>query len=180
MGKIVALVVLATLVALACTTSTAPQSPPAAAQTATAPTPAVATPTAPATGARIVNPHQEVNDRIAKQVLTAIAGRENEPAEQVFKNIQSMKGMPAGRLVGAMNMGFSRALGVSCLHCHVEADFASDDQRPKRAAREMMGMNRMINEHLKTLKNLDGKPEETFVNCTTCHRGRIDPNSGLQ
>ena len=39
-----------------------------------------------------------------------------------------------------MNYGYSRALGVSCMHCHVEQDFASDEKRPKRAAREMAGI----------------------------------------
>jgi len=125
------------------------------------------------------NPNQENNDQIARAVLEKIAGHENEPAEQVFKNIQSLKGMPAGRLVRVMNMGYSRALGVGCLHCHFGQDYSSDEQRPKRAAREMMAMNKMINEELRTLKNLEGKPEDKFVSCSTCHRGHVDPNAGL-
>ena len=125
------------------------------------------------------NQNQERIDQIARAVLERIAGRENEPAEQVFKNIQSLKGMPAGRLVRVMNMGYSRALGVGCLHCHFGQDYSSDEMRPKRAAREMMAMNKMINEQLRSLKNLEGKPEEKFVNCTTCHRGQVDPNAGL-
>lgn len=126
-----------------------------------------------------VNPNQETNDQIARAVLEKIAGHENEPAEQVFKNIQSLKGMPAGRFVRVMNMGYSRALGVGCLHCHFGQDYSSDEQRPKRAAREMMAMNKMINEQLRGLKNLEGKPEEKFVSCSTCHRGQVDPNAGL-
>jgi len=80
------------------------------------------------------NPNQEINNRFVQQLSAKIAGRENEPAEQVFKIIQWLKGIPAGRLLRIMNMGYSRALGVSCTHCHVEEDFASDDKRPKRAA----------------------------------------------
>jgi photosynthetic reaction center cytochrome c subunit len=90
-----------------------------------------------------------------------------------------MKTVPAERFLRIMNMGYSRALGVSCLHCHVEQDFSSDDKRPKRAAREMMDMNRIVNEKLHSLQNLEGKPEEHFVNCSTCHRGHTDPNAGL-
>lgn len=165
---------------LAC--STAPQPQPQSTP-ASAPPPvaaAAATPAAPPVVARMQNPNQEKNDQIARAVLEKIAGRENEPAEQVFKNIQAMKGVPAGRLVRIMNMGYSRALGVGCLHCHFGPDYSSDEKRPKRAAREMMAMNKMINERLRSLQNLEGKPEEKFVNCTTCHRGQVDPNAGLQ
>jgi hypothetical protein len=154
----------------------APQ--PTSALPAPAPT-AAATPTAPPGSPAMQNPNRETNDQIARAVLEKIAGHENEPAEQVFKNIQSLKGMPAGRLVRVMNMGYSHALGVGCLHCHFGQDYSSDEQRPKRAAREMIAMNKMINEQLRSLKNLEGKPEEKFVNCTTCHRGQVDPNAGL-
>jgi hypothetical protein len=176
--------VLVLLVTLGCGTTPQPQAasevPPSAQPTAApaaVPVPP-GSPTPPAQPA--ANPNQETNDRFAKQVAEAIAGHENEPAEQVFKNIQALKGVPAGRLVRIMNMGYSRALGVACTHCHVEQDFSSDDKRPKRAAREMMAMNKMINERLRTLQNLEGKPEEKFVSCTTCHRGQVDPNAGVR
>ena len=165
---------------LACGSSAPPSpapkaAPPPSSVLAAAPTP----PAAPSPPAGLVNPHQEQNDQIAAAVLRRIEGHENDPAEQVFKNIQSLKGMPAGRLVRVMNMGYSRALGVACTHCHFAQDYSSDEQRPKRAAREMMAMNKMINEKLRSLQNLEGKPEEKFVSCTTCHRGQVDPNAGL-
>ncbi|HEX5134612.1 MAG TPA: photosynthetic reaction center cytochrome c subunit family protein, partial [Thermoanaerobaculia bacterium] len=81
--------------------------------------------------------------------------------------------------VRVMNMGYSRALGVSCYHCHLGWDYSSDEKRPKRAAREMMAMNKMLNEQLRSLQNLEGKPEEHFASCSTCHRGQTDPNTGL-
>jgi hypothetical protein len=109
-----------------------------------------------------------------KQISDRIAGHENEPAEQVFKNVQWFKGTPAGRLLLIMNLGYSRALGVNCTHCHVEQDFSSDDKRPKRAAREMAAMHRMINDQLKKMQNLEPKPNRA-INCSTCHRGAIDP-----
>ena len=163
---------------LGCGTAAQPQST-APAQPASAPV-AAGQPAPPAAASMpMQNANQEKNDQIARAVLERIAGHENEPAEQVFKNIQSLKGMPAGRLVRVMNMGYSRALGVGCLHCHFGQDYSSDEKRQKRAAREMMAMNKMINEQLRSLKNLEGKPEEKFVNCTTCHRGQVDPNAGL-
>jgi hypothetical protein len=123
------------------------------------------------------NPNQEINDRFAKQISDRIAGRENEPAEQVFKNIQIpwLKKTPAGRFVRIMNLGYSRALGVACTHCHVESDFSSDDKRPKRAAREMADMHHAINERLAKMENLEDPPNQRFVNCSTCHRGAVDP-----
>ena len=123
---------------------------------------------------------QEVNDRYVKQISEKIAGKENQPAEQVFKNIQSLKGVPAGRLLSIMNRGYSRALGVTCVHCHVEQDFASDDKRPKRAAREMMAMHRTINEQLQKMQNLEGDPAKRGINCSTCHRGAVDPMAAAQ
>lgn len=118
---------------------------------------------------------QETNDRFVQQILERIKGHENEPAEQVFKNIDRFKGLPAGRLLRIMNGGYSRALGVTCTHCHVEDDFASEEKRPKRAAREMATMHRSINEQLGKMQNLASKPEERAINCSTCHRGAIDP-----
>ena len=164
-------------VTLGCGSAAPP--PPSPTPAAAAAVPAAAPAAAPAAPPGLQNPNQEANDQIAKKITDAIAGHENEPAETVFKNIQSLKGMPAARLVRVMNMGYSRALGVTCMHCHAEGDFSTDDKRPKRAAREMMVMNKAINEQLRSLKNLEGKPEEKFVNCGTCHRGHVDPNAGL-
>ncbi|MBA4137191.1 MAG: hypothetical protein C0518_07735 [Opitutus sp.] len=117
-------------------------------------------------------------ERFAREVLATIAGREKEPAETVFKNIQGFKGVPAGRLVAIMNQGYARSLGVSCTHCHDTAAWDSDDQRPKRAAREMRELTAKLNrELLPLLKQLDSK--NPVVNCTTCHRGEVKPATDL-
>ncbi|HEX6178631.1 MAG TPA: c-type cytochrome [Thermoanaerobaculia bacterium] len=118
---------------------------------------------------------QQQNDKFEEEIRKRIAGRENEPAETVFKNIQWLKGIPAARLLRIMNMGYSRALGVTCVHCHTETDFASDDKRPKRAAREMAVMHRAINEQLKEMKNLEAEGNARSINCNTCHRGQVSP-----
>ena len=123
------------------------------------------------------SPNQEINNRFVQQHLERIKGRENEPAERVFKNIQipGFKTVPAGRLLLIMNRGYSRALGVNCTHCHVESDFSSDEKRPKLAAREMSAMHRMINDQLKQMKHLKSPPDDRSINCSTCHRGGTDP-----
>jgi Photosynthetic reaction centre cytochrome C subunit len=121
--------------------------------------------------------NQDVNDRIVKQLTDRIQGRENEPAAQVFRNVQIpwLKTVEARTFLGIMNGGYSRALGVRCTHCHVEEDFSSDDKRPKRAAREMARMHRMINEQLERMENLDTPAADRSINCATCHRGAVSP-----
>ena len=126
------------------------------------------------------NPNQAANDAEVQRILGTIAGREKLPAEQVFQNLQvaGLKTMPAERLLRIMNMGYSRALGVACTHCHVEGDFASDDKRPKRAARDMVALARAVNEQIGQMKYLDPERTDHVINCGTCHRGGIDPRAG--
>ena len=84
------------------------------------------------------------------------------------------------QVVGIMG-GFTRALGVRCVHCHVEEqrdgvlhrDFASDAKPTKRVAREMMRMVMSINERLATLPQRASPP--VTVQCATCHRGSVRP-----
>ena len=123
------------------------------------------------------NPHQETNDRFVKEISQQIAGRENEPAEAVFENIEitTLKKVPAKRFLRIMNAGYSRALGVACTHCHVEDDFASDEKRPKQAAREMAALHKMINDQIAKMAHLEERQGPRFINCSTCHRGAIDP-----
>lgn len=135
------------------------QAPPAAAH------PAVKEPT-----------NQEINDAFVQQISKHIAGHEQEPSGQVFKNVQVdfLKKAPASRLLLIMNQGYSRALGVNCKHCHVEDDFSKDDKRPKRCARDMALMHFSINQQLVKMQNLEPNPNGHFINCSTCHRGQID------
>ncbi|HMS41062.1 MAG TPA: c-type cytochrome [Pyrinomonadaceae bacterium] len=107
-----------------------------------------------------------------------IKGKENEPAEKVFKNIQSLKGVPAGRLLAIMQMGYARSLGVDCTHCHVPDKWEAEDKNTKQIAREMSAMVVKINsELLKGIKNL--KSVTPTINCTTCHRGEVKPALNL-
>ena len=117
-------------------------------------------------------------DSGAANVLRSIAGRENLPAESVFKNIKVMTGVPAGRLVRIMNMGFGLSLGVRCAHCHVSGHWDSEDKAQKQIARDMMAMTKTITtDLLPKIKNLHS--EHPVVNCTTCHRGAIKPALNL-
>ena len=108
-----------------------------------------------------------------------IQGKEKQPAETVFKNIQILKGKPAGALLSIMDIGYRGSLGVRCSYCHDPQNWASDDKSGKRVAREMSNMTRDINE--KYLKSIQGLKSETpVVNCTTCHRGQEKPALNLE
>ena len=111
-------------------------------------------------------------------LMKQIAGKENQPAEQVFKNIQMFKGVPAARLLRIMELGYSRSLGVNCTHCHVVDQWDNDAKPTKPITREMAKMVLTINNDLlKNIKNLKGP--NPIVNCTTCHRGQTKPALNL-
>jgi hypothetical protein len=108
----------------------------------------------------------------------AIAGQEDKPAGEVFKNIQMFKAMPAARLLRVMELGYAKSLGVNCTHCHVAGQWEKEDKPTKQIARDMAAMAANINnEQLKKIKNL--KSAEPMINCTTCHRGQTKPALNL-
>ena len=121
---------------------------------------------------------QRDNDRFVRQILAQIGERASLPAGQVFVNVTGMTTPRADVFLQIMNGGFARALGVRCTYCHVETNFSSDEKRPKRAAREMAAMHRMINGELRKMENLASAPAQNrAINCSTCHRGVINPLS---
>jgi hypothetical protein len=117
------------------------------------------------------------NQKLA-DLTKRIAGQETKPASEVFKNIQLLKAMPAGRLLKVMEFGYSKSLGVNCVHCHVVDQWEKDDKPAKQITREMIKMAGAINnDYLKNIKNL--KSENPIINCTTCHRGQLKPALNL-
>jgi len=110
-------------------------------------------------------------DAVVRELEKSIAGKEQEPAEKVFKNIKIMRGIPAGRVLRIMERGFAPALGVGCEYCHVEGKWASDSLDTKQVARKMWTMVGTINKDLKTIR------ADATVNCTTCHRGAPKPEA---
>lgn len=124
-------------------------------------------------------------DSLMNEVMKSIVGKEQMPAESVFKDIQSLKGRPAGSIPRVMNYGFGRSLGVSCYHCHAKNDWAKDEKKQKRIAREMMKMVLAINaDYISKIEGLGDAPPGAppgrgpVVNCSTCHRGSIHPGEG--
>jgi hypothetical protein len=117
---------------------------------------------------------QAENNQYLTTLRASIAGKEGQLASEMFENIRIMTNVPAGRLLNIMNLGYSRSLGVSCVHCHVPNHWEIDDKPAKRTAREMSKMVKTINQDL--LRSIaDLKSENPTVNCTTCHRGQLKP-----
>ena len=114
---------------------------------------------------------------LASLVGTAIV-KAQQPAErpllsdQVFKNVQVMKGIPVDQFMATMGF-FSASLGMSCEDCHMADDrdwsgFAADNAR-KRRARQMIQMMQKIN-----ADNFGGRQ---MVTCYSCHRGADAPRT---
>jgi hypothetical protein len=87
-------------------------------------------------------------------------------AEEEFKNIQALKGIPADQVIPSMQF-IAASLGVECEYCHVAHANEKDDKKPKVTARKMINMMMAINKD-----NFEGHRE---VTCYSCHRGSKDP-----
>lgn len=100
--------------------------------------------------------------------------------EDVFKNVQVMKGIPVTEFMDTM--GFvSAALGLNCTGCHVAESLSdwskfADDVPRKRTARAMILMVNAIN------KNTFGG--RRVLTCWSCHRGveapEVTPSLAVQ
>jgi len=91
-------------------------------------------------------------------------------AEQVFKNIQALKGIPVDDFLETMGI-MTASLQFDCSDCHTNAgtsqvNWAADTPR-KIMARAMVNMVTAINKN-----NFGGRQ---MVTCWTCHRNRDKP-----
>lgn len=95
-------------------------------------------------------------------------GSKEERAEQKYKNIQLLKGLPSERLMKVM-FAFKSSLGVDCTYCHIKDQFEKDDKPQKQTARKMIQLVRDTNAKLGATTSR--------VTCFTCHRGQTRPAS---
>jgi len=122
----------------------------------------------PSTGTQQSTPpvNSAERDQAMADIKKRIAGRENEPAEKVFKNIEILKGKNASRLPGMM-LALTGLLGVNCTYCHVKDQWDSEEKPTKQTARKMFRMIGVIND--------DFFERQNKVSCWTCHRGNPHP-----
>jgi photosynthetic reaction center cytochrome c subunit len=94
-------------------------------------------------------------------------------AEQTFKNVQILRGIPVDEFMDTMGM-FSAATGLNCAHCHAIDNGGGWEayavETPlKQTARRMLRMMNAINKD-----NFGGT---RAITCNTCHRGDQRPKS---
>jgi photosynthetic reaction center cytochrome c subunit len=105
-------------------------------------------------------------------IVKAQAPEKAPLSDEVFKNVQVMKGIPVDQFMATMGF-FAASLGMSCEDCHMADDrnwagFAADNTR-KRMARRMIQMVQTINKD-----NFGGRQ---MVSCWSCHRGADAPRT---
>jgi hypothetical protein len=99
------------------------------------------------------------------------ASRMPQLAEQVFKNVQVLRGIPVDEFMDTMGM-FSAATGLNCAHCHAIDNgggwegYATETPL-KQTARRMVRMVAAINR--------DNFGSARTITCNTCHRGDQHP-----
>jgi hypothetical protein len=111
---------------------------------------------------------------VACAFMLAAANGQEKPAlaEQAFKNVRVLKGIPVDRFMATMGF-FSASLGETCTDCHSAEsggnwDKYADDTPRKNTARAMIGMMNAIN------KTYFGGRRE--ITCYSCHRGVERPD----
>jgi len=103
--------------------------------------------------------------------LLCVAPAKGQMAEDVFKDVQVLKGISVNEFMGTMGF-FAASLSLNCTDCHISessGDWAryADDTPLKRTARRMIVMVNNINKD-----NFGGR---RAVTCYACHRGAIFP-----
>jgi photosynthetic reaction center cytochrome c subunit len=102
-------------------------------------------------------------------VVSATAQGQRPPmAEEVFKNVPVIRGIPVDEFMDTMGM-FAAALSLNCTDCHKTDDWAAfaEETPLKQTARRMVLMVNTINR-----TNFGGRK---VVTCYTCHRGDTRP-----
>jgi len=93
------------------------------------------------------------------------APRKQQPNPTNLKVLKVASGAEVSQIMRTFTVG----LGVQCIYCHVQGNFASDENPKKEAARQMIRMSQAINANFP-----DGKMR---VTCYTCHRGEAEPKT---
>ncbi len=126
------------------------------------------------------NPMQQdtVRRALVDSIMATIAGRENEPAGTVFRNVKLLKSVPAGEFLKTMDTQYGRGLGWTCGNCHVLGKWDDDSKKNKRIARQMQEMTDHVNtDRLSKVKELDEEYDK--ATCVMCHHGANEPKGTM-
>ena len=102
--------------------------------------------------------------------------------EPQYKNLKVLPKNINKQQLDSVMKGFTVALGVKCNFCHVRLkdeqknwDFASDSNKHKNIARQMLRMTSDINKKYFDVKNSKELFADLEVTCYTCHGGKAHP-----
>ena len=114
-------------------------------------------------------PRASWEDRLANwpEALKLNEEDAKKPAQEVYRNIQSLKNSPAGGIPMTMSV-FAGALDVSCDYCHVPGRWDSDAKPAKVTARLML---RLFSEMPKYFE----ASRQPGMQCYSCHHGSPKP-----
>src|SRR5438552_17563832 len=110
---------------------------------------------------------------VVAAAVCAMAQQPEKPrlAEEAFKNVKILKGIPVDEFMDTMGM-FSAATNMNCVDCHADDNtagwekFAKDTPLKETARRMLLMVNRI---------NKDDFKGVGAVTCYTCHHGDRAP-----
>lgn len=110
---------------------------------------------------------------MAALALLPLAAQEQQDAQKKAPpppptNLKVLKVTSRAEVTQIMRT-FTAGLGVQCNYCHVQGNYASDENPKKATARKMIVMMQKVNADF-----TDGK---MHVSCYTCHRGEAEPKT---
>jgi hypothetical protein len=102
--------------------------------------------------------------------------------EPKYKNLKILPKDITEQQMDSVMHHFSNSLGVRCNFCHMrnettkQWDFASDENKHKLVAREMMKMtNKINNKYFPIGEKAEKLSTLLMVSCYTCHHGATEP-----
>jgi len=114
-------------------------------------------------------------------VAISLAFRNHDP---IYKNLKVLPQDITEKQLDSVMHHFNNSLGVKCGFCHVRNketgvwDHASDENKHKRLAREMLEMTYAINDqyfnYTGTKRDINTK---LMVTCFSCHNGKKMPET---
>jgi hypothetical protein len=100
--------------------------------------------------------------------------------EHRYKNLKVLPKDITEKEMDSVMHHFTASLNVKCTFCHIKRegeehpDFASDENKHKLVARDMIRMTNKINKKYFNLAS-DMRKASLMVTCYTCHHGSSEP-----
>jgi hypothetical protein len=114
------------------------------------------------------------------------AGAQGQQAAREAPAPKNLQILTSDVQLPAVMQTFNTALGVQCVYCHVNGDFASDANPKKAIARTMLRMLKQVATHFPDTGNdfehsryLPFPEGKQYVTCYSCHRGAVTPANNL-